>query len=435
MKKQDLAVKLLLILAISTVIVGCGKEETVETETSVESSTEVVETTVAEQNEWDSLEISTLYNTYYRQLAQLEKDVYKQMLYSIENGISEITLCKGLDLKGVDNAYKALEYDNPQLFWLTGNYTYGDGVISVEFNSLAEDLEGNKTKFNAKVDELMESLYFPYKAKDYIKERLVHDKLVSIVSYSEETDFNYNAYGALIDGKASCGGYSKAFQLLMQKSEVPCYYSVGRIYQGGTTTDHAWNVVRLGDNHYNVDITLNDTALDKFGAVSYEFYNLSDSELKDTHVKNSTSLGLPAVTGEEFGYAELYGESCGLASIETLGIKDADIIDNFEEFTDYMVNTINEKGLGEYTFKFIVTNKGLNNEVHYALGLNTQLSDWLAKVNEINKKGWNQIAIESESFHLGDDHYLVEVKNKVEYIEPVVEETEEEKKQSAGGSW
>lgn len=436
MKRLEKTIMLLLVATLSSMmVVGCGKNEDV-TEESTESTTEtIVEETTP--NEWDTMEISTLYNTYYRQLAQIEKDAYRQILYCVDNGESLITLNYGLDNKGIDNVMKALEYDNPQLFWITGGYTFTPGLneLEVEFNALAEKLDENKATFNSKVDELMGSLYFPYKAKDYIKEKLVHDKVIEIVKYDEENELGYSAFSALVDGKASCGGYAKAFQLLMQKSNVPCYYSVGRVYQGDNITDHAWNVVRLGEGHYNVDLTLNDTALEKFGVTSYEFYNLSDAELAETRVKNFASTGLPPVQGEEFGYEELYGESAGLASLEALGLSKDDVVDDLDEFNKYMVNKLIELGLGEHTFKIVIEGEGTNNEVHYALSLKSQLNDYLVKINEINKKDWNQISIENEVYDLGDGFYLIEISYKLEYIKVEVEKPEEEKQSNSGGAW
>ena len=413
-------------LAITS-LTACGKDE-------APIEVEVVETPeVVEPEEWESLEVSTLMNTYFRQLAQLEQDVYKQVLYEVNNGNTTITMCRGLDLKGVDNVVKSLNYDHPEIFWLTGNYTVeGDNII-LETNSLAENLEENKEKFNAAVEKMLEDVYFPYKADDYIKERLVHDKLLNNLKY-EDTELGYTAYEALVNGKASCGGYSKAFQLLMQESGVPCYYSVGRLYQNGKTTEHAWNAIRLGNDHYYVDVTLNDTVLDKFGAISYEFYNLNSEDVKDTYTRNSMSLGLPAIVGTELKYEEIYGESCAKGTIKELGLDDSYIVDNLDEFTKYMVENLNNNGLGEHKIRVIVSSEELNNEAHYALKV--KLQEYLDKLNELNGKGWNQIAIESEAYSLGDGYHLLEIETELVYNEPPkVEETPKVESGWGTGGW
>ena len=418
-------VTILIMTLIMSIMAGCGKEE-------APIEVEVVETPeVVEPEEWESLEISTLMNTYYRQLAQLEKDVYKQVLYEITNGNHVINICRGLDAKGVDNVVKSIEYDNPELFWITGGYTFDGDTLTIETNKLADDLEANKEKFNKAIEEIMEDIYFPYKADDYIKERLIHDKLLNSLEYDEDTELGYTAYEALVNGKASCSGYSKAFQLLMQKSGVPCYYSVGRLYQGGTTTGHAWNAIRLGDNHYYVDVTLNDTVLGKFGAISYEFYNLNSEDLKDSHNRNAMSLGLPAIDGTDLKYEEIYGESCAEGAIKQLGLDKSYVVNNLDEFNKYVVNKLNANGLGEHTFKVIVSTDELHSEIHYAIRIKIQ--EYLDALNELNKKGWNKLSIETESYSLGDEHYLLEVSTNLEYVEPPKEEVNEESNNNSSG--
>lgn len=51
-----------------------------------------------------------------------------------------------------------------------------------------------------------------------------------------------------------CEGYSKAFQLLCQKSNVPV-----TVQTGYTSEDHMWNLVQLAGKWYMVDVTGNDT--------------------------------------------------------------------------------------------------------------------------------------------------------------------------------
>lgn len=61
----------------------------------------------------------------------------------------------------------------------------------------------------------------------------------------------YSAYGALINGKAVCQGYSLLLYRLMLEAGIDC-----RIVTGiGNGNPHAWNIVKIGDYYYNVDVT------------------------------------------------------------------------------------------------------------------------------------------------------------------------------------
>lgn len=409
---------MLMLTLIIACMAGCGKEETEEPEVD---TPDIVETTDTE--EWESLEISTLYNIYFRQLNDEEKELYKKLLYHINLGEKDIEMNSNLSTKSVTNIVKAIAYDNPEIFWITGGYTLENNIITIEFNSLADDLDKNREKFNNKVKEFMDSIYFKYKIEDYEKETLIYDKLINSISY-KDTELGYTSYSALIDGKASCGGYSKAFQLLMEEAGVPCYYSEGRLYNDKLTTEHAWNIIRLGDNHYNIDLTLNDTMLKDFGALSYKYYNVTDSDIKETHVKNNISLGLPVANSTELSYKAIFGKASGIGSLDTLGMDEEDVISTSEAFEEFMINWLANEGLGEHEVRIVANSSVLNGEIHYMTNLKAKVNEWFTNATERANSNWNQIYIESESYELGGDCYLIIIKSNVDYIE-VPEEPEE----------
>lgn len=64
----------------------------------------------------------------------------------------------------------------------------------------------------------------------------------------------YESYGALVNGKAVCEGYAKAFKLLCDRAGIPCVL-VGGKANGG---DHMWNYVMIGNTWYLVDLTFDD---------------------------------------------------------------------------------------------------------------------------------------------------------------------------------
>ena len=101
--------------------------------------------------------------------------------------------------------------------------------------------------------------------------------------YDTSADMNQSAYSALVNGQTVCAGYARAFQYLMQQLNIPCYYCTG--YSG---QDHAWNIIKLEQKYYNVDVTWDDTT-----PSTYDYYNKSDAEFADTHVRKGLSVYLP----------------------------------------------------------------------------------------------------------------------------------------------
>ena len=103
---------------------------------------------------------------------------------------------------------------------------------------------------------------------DFQKELVLHDALVDLGEYDETVygpdtpqgrPDNTNPYGMLVEGYGICLGYATSFQLLMDLAGVECITVVGA--SSGSTSDHAWNMVRLEGEWYCVDPTWNDPAV------------------------------------------------------------------------------------------------------------------------------------------------------------------------------
>lgn len=110
------------------------------------------------------------------------------------------------------------------------------------------------------------------------------------MTYDLTADMNQSAYSALVNGKSVCAGYARAYQYLLQQLGIPCYYCTG--YSGG---DHAWNIVKLEDGYYNVDVTWDDAA-----AIRYDYFNKTDADFASTHVRQNLSVYLPACNGTAY---------------------------------------------------------------------------------------------------------------------------------------
>ena len=102
---------------------------------------------------------------------------------------------------------------------------------------------------------------------EYEKARMVHDWLIRNVRF-EVADNCYTAYGALIEGKAVCQGYSYAYYEIMAHLGVPCNIMIGTTSQGL----HAWNFVTINGHGYFVDVTWDDK---DNGRTDYEYFMIT----------------------------------------------------------------------------------------------------------------------------------------------------------------
>lgn len=241
-----------------------------------------------------NLSFDAVYYPYYYMLDSTEQVMYRQIYANALAAQASFQPGVSITTAQMKDAFEAVIYDHPELFWMETAYNcmYDGRGSCVEmilsFNKTAENLTEARKEFSQKTAEILNAAR--NLADNYAKERYVHDALVSRVQYDASADMNQSAYGALVNGKAVCAGYSRAYQYLMQQLQIPCYYCAG--YSG---QNHAWNIVLLYNEYYNVDATWDD-----MDPVSYAFFNRTDADYAANHIRRGMSVNLPACTGETY---------------------------------------------------------------------------------------------------------------------------------------
>lgn len=168
---------------------------------------------------------------------------------------------------------------------------YIDRGVSYTLNSKGEtlsmDLKMGKEDFRKlemaekKADEIVRTLDLNGSGvSDLEKIKRIHDYLINNAQYAvNSTHPNvYTAYGALIEGKAVCAGYSKAFQQIAHKAGLETVYVSGIADNGGGYESHAWNKVKLDGDWYNIDVTWDDPVSSK-PMLTYDYFLKADREL------------------------------------------------------------------------------------------------------------------------------------------------------------
>ena len=111
---------------------------------------------------------------------------------------------------------------------------------------------------------------------DYEAIRAVNSYLCDNVYYPPNEPYapvTHSPYGALKDGCAVCEGYACAAKLILNKLNIECDIELGNVIGGG---GHAWNLVRLEGNWYQLDVTWNDCgSTDDFFLVTDDFMSQS----------------------------------------------------------------------------------------------------------------------------------------------------------------
>ena len=170
---------------------------------------------------------------------------------------------------------------NPDLYFVKSGYGYtydtsDDTLCTYEISYT----QNNDDAFNAAVRDALSEI--SNDMTDMEKAVILHDYLVLNVEYDYDNYLNntipkesYSAYGALVNRKAVCMGYALAYQYLLQQCGITTYYVAS------SSMNHAWNIVKLGNDYYHIDTTWDDPVSDQQGRARHYYMLISDETWKN----------------------------------------------------------------------------------------------------------------------------------------------------------
>jgi hypothetical protein len=246
---------------------------------------------------------SGYYRYCYYELSAEEQAIYTVILGSIYDMPERIEIPK-LITGNLNKIFTALSYDNPDLFCLGLNCkVYKEGLKTYFEPTYAlnkETYQKQKTELEAVVPAILKGAEKYTSA--YEKELYIHDYLVTNCVYvdPEVSSFANTAYGCIVNGKASCEGYARAFQYLLSKLNID-----NRLVTGESTEDgenyigHMWNYVLLDGEGYFVDVTWDDpkTATQ---VLRHTFFNVTTDDILLEH--RNIEQNLPLCTAKKYNY-------------------------------------------------------------------------------------------------------------------------------------
>ena len=110
--------------------------------------------------------------------------------------------------------------------------------------------------------------------------KVLHDYLVLNLKYDVSfQDMSHSLEGVMKNRTAVCDGYARTMRLLLLMSGIDC-----RIVRGTAGNQpHAWNLVKMEDGWYHVDVTWDDPVPDVEGKVGYLYFLKNDADMAKTH--------------------------------------------------------------------------------------------------------------------------------------------------------
>ena len=174
----------------------------------------------------------------------------------------------------------AVNEDNPHLFHIeythffykrTGNHVeiWTENVYTpAQFQEVYDRLR-------IAVDKIL------VKAKTYSSKydqvRFLHDYLAGSIRYdtgkpdAKSQREVHTIVGSLLNHACVCDGYARAFRLLCDLLHISCIVIIGQGPTDGNAEKHAWNLLKLDDRVYHVDVTWDSNMSEERMIKDYEF--------------------------------------------------------------------------------------------------------------------------------------------------------------------
>lgn len=214
-----------------------------------------------------------------------EAYVYQRMLAREERiDISNYNITDDATLSGL---VSGVLNEHPDLYFVNKGYKYGYNsagtqitLLILTYDNTYDDAAFRQAvnKAQAVVSEDMSDLQ---------KAIVLHDYLAVNCEYDEENlekgtvpTVSHSAYGSLVNRIAVCDGYALAYKYLLSQWGINCFMVTSR------AMSHAWNLVELDGNYYQVDVTWDDPVWDRIGRVAHNYMFCSDAVFMDADHKH-----------------------------------------------------------------------------------------------------------------------------------------------------
>jgi hypothetical protein len=243
--------------------------------------------------------------TYYYQgkLNNKENEMYKMVATSLLKEENVIEIDTTLNQDQIKKVNDAIFNDLPQLFYVEQGYNYKwtekpDGTIITSklvynFKTYKKGIHATRAEVHRRVTEFINTL--EKLETDAQKVTVMYKYFALSRNYDISLKNDQSCYSVLIDKKGVCASYARAFQYIMMYSGIKCIYVTGTMDE----LAHAWNMVKIKDKWYNVDVTNGNTGFDDY--VTYQYLLIPTKSIMKT-IKIDNINNIPFAYSEEYNY-------------------------------------------------------------------------------------------------------------------------------------
>ena len=284
---------------------------------------------------------------YYNKLSDEQKRIYTCIANGVKK-LDEFFLLQNYNIvdndttmTDIEKSMQAFFADHPEVFYVDNKYTvstkhtffndYVEIYLTYSVSNLSE-LEVRISEIEGKIEQYLAQV----SDKELFNAELVlHDLLGKNVEYYDYEDLEsvpqecHTIYGAFINNKAVCDGFTKALQILLDRKNIENIIVLGNLEK----ESHAWNMVKLENEWYHVDLTSDKSIKDMNSSiVLHTYFNVTTEQIEKTHTIENKEI-IPSAIQTKYNYYLYTGKNITVA--DDFNTKFKQILD--ENDNEYLV--------------------------------------------------------------------------------------------------
>lgn len=291
----------------------------------------------------------------YNQLPDSLKIVYDKILTAAENYEKDVYFNTPVPLDTLTKVYNTVLWEEMSVRYLNENEFHYSGNpvtrMQLSYSYTKAQTEQMNKAVEQRAQQIIGGITPDMSTVDIL--RYFHDTIIENCTYDLSTEFCGTAYGALVEGRALCQGYSYAFGYLCNLVGIENTYVTG--YAG---EEHMWNMVKINGRWYHVDVTWDDPTMSGGEEyVTYDYFCVSDKEMSNRTIHEGLVKRPAAVSMAEnyFVYNGLYASSYE----EAKNIIYSEFIKRASLGEDYVYIRLASDAVYAETLKMLFDNQGI----------------------------------------------------------------------------
>lgn len=237
---------------------------------------------------------------------EVKHEIYLNIAKAVKNREKQVLIPILKDTSYISQIYEYVKLDYPEYFYIPTKFK----ILTTKINNVVSAMElelayyddfwdmQNIPKYYKEIEIVAKEIISKVESidGDYNKVLYIYKYLTQNITYEADSVDDYSLYGALINKKATCEGYSEAFQYLLNALNIDAITIVGNSKE----QPHQWNMVKIDSLWYFFDATW-DSLVNSSKYLPYNYFAITTEDIKQTHIVDNEEI-LPISKNKKYNY-------------------------------------------------------------------------------------------------------------------------------------